>query len=183
MKHFILAPLFLLAACGAPDMFLASPQIATTERVASRFATIELREVSLPAHAASEEIYLEAEGGGLAASELLWADDPTRAVTLALSRNLSEITGARIAPEPWPFDAYPAARVDVRVERFLTSADGLLTLSGQYFVADLEGLGRDRSRLFTLSHQIESLATPAAEAEVRARLVADLALLIARDGL
>lgn len=173
----------LLAGCGTEDRYLAAPQVTATERVASRFSSIEVREVSLPTHAANEEIYVEAEGGGLAASDLLWADDPTRAVTLALSRNLAQITGARVAPEPWPFDAYPAARVDVRVERFLGQADGTLVLAGQYFVADLEEKERDRARLFSLSAPMAGDLTPAAAAEARARLVTELALRIAKDGL
>ena len=183
MKRFAFFILISLAGCGAEDRFIAAPQVTATERVASRFSSIEIREVSLPTHASSEEIYVEAEGGGLAVSELLWADDPTRAVTLALSRNLAEITGARVAPEPWPFDAYPAARVDVRVERFLSQADGTLVLAGQYFVADLDGRGRDRARLFSLSAPLANDLTPSAAAEARARLVTELALKIARDGL
>lgn len=179
----LLAVVVLLSACGADERFLAAPQVITTERVASRFSSIEVREVSLPTHASSEEIYVEAEAGELARSKLLWADDPTRAVTLALTRNLTEITGARVAPEPWPFDAFPAARVDVRVERFLSTADGTLTLAGQYFVADLDGRGRDRSRLFSLSVPMAVDASPAVIAGARARLVSDLALTIAKDGL
>lgn len=183
MKRLAFLAAAALAGCGAEDRFIAAPQVVATERVPSRFASIEVREVSLPTHAASEEIYVEAEGGGLAVSELLWADDPTRAVTLALSRNLAEITGARVAPEPWPFDAFPAARVDVRVERFLSQADGTLVLAGQYFVADMDGNGRDRSRLFRLSMPLAGDITPAAAAEARAALVRDLALRIAKDGL
>lgn len=183
MIRSLLIALMFLAGCGEGERLLPAPQVGAAERVASRFASIEVREVSLPAHAASEEIYVEAEGGGLTASELLWADDPTRAVTLAMSRNLAEITGARVAPEPWPFDGFPAARVDVRVERFLSSQAGVLTLAGQYFVADLESGERDRARLFSLTAPLASTATPAAAAEARARLVAELALKIARDGL
>lgn len=183
MKRFAFIALALLAACGAEDRFLAAPQIGAVDRVKSRYASIEVREVSLPAHASSEEIYVEAEGGELAASKLLWADDPTRAVTLALSRNLAEITGARVAPEPWPFDTYPGARVDVRVERFLSTAGGTLTLSGQYFVADMTGEGRDRSKLFELSTPVAAAAPPAVAAEARARLLTDLAVMIARNGL
>ncbi|MEQ9041139.1 MAG: PqiC family protein [Silicimonas sp.] len=183
MKRLAFLALTVLAGCAAEDRFISAPQVTATERVASRFSSIEVREVSLPTHASSEEIYVEAEGGGLAVSELLWADDPTRAVTLALSRNLAEITGARVAPEPWPFDAYPAARVDVRVERFLSQADGMLVLAGQYFVADLDGRGRDRARLFSLSAPLANDLTPSAAAEARARLVTELALKIARDGL
>lgn len=183
MKRLAFLALTVLAGCAAEDRFISAPQVTATERVASRFSSIEVREVSLPTHASSEEIYVEAEGGGLAVSELLWADDPTRAVTLALSRNLAEITGARVAPEPWPFDAYPAARVDVRVERFLSQADGMLVLAGQYFVADLDGRGRDRARLFSLSAPLANDLTPSTAAEARARLVSELALKIARDGL
>lgn len=183
MKRLAFLALTVLAGCAAEDRFISAPQVTATERVASRFSSIEVREVSLPTHASSEEIYVEAEGGGLAVSELLWADDPTRAVTLALSRNLAEITGASVAPEPWPFDAYPAARVDVRVERFLSQADGTLVLAGQYFVADLDGRGRDRARLFSLSAPLANDLTPSAAAEARARLVTELALKIARDGL
>lgn len=181
-RAFILISAFL-AACGADDRFIATPQVAATERIPSRFSSIEVREVSLPAYAASEEIFIQDTSGGLVASELLWADDPTRAVTLALARNLAEITGVRVAPEPWPFDAYPAARVDVRVERFLTAPDGALTLAGQYFVADIDGRGRDRARLFDLSQPLDPSASATAAAEARARLVTALALMIAKDGL
>ena len=183
MKRLAFLLTVALAGCGSQDRFIAAPQVTATERVASRFSSIEVREVSLPTHASSEEIYVEAEGGGLAASDLLWADDPTRAVTLALSRNLAEITGARVAPEPWPFDGYPAARVDVRVERFLSQADGTLVLAGQYFVADMEGQGRDRARLFRFSNNLSGDVTASGAAEARAGLVRDLALRIAKDGL
>ena len=183
MTRLALIALVFLTACGAEERFIAAPQVVATERVPSRFASIEVREVSLPTYASSEKIYVEADGGALAISELLWADDPTRAVTLALSRNLAEITGARVAPEPWPFDSFPAARVDVRVERFISTADGALVLAGQYFVADMDGEGRDRARLFSLSAPLSGAVTPAAAAEARARLVTELALRIARDGL
>lgn len=183
MKRLAFIAVVALGGCGAEERFIAAPQVVATEKVPSRFSSVEVREVSLPTHASSEEIYIEAEGGGLALSELLWADDPTRAVTLALSRNLAEITGARVAPEPWPFDAFPAARVDVRVERFLSQADGTLVLAGQYFVADLDGAGRDRARLFNLSASLGAEVSSVATAEARARLVRDLAVRIARDGL
>ncbi|WP_413718394.1 membrane integrity-associated transporter subunit PqiC [Silicimonas sp. MF1-12-2] len=183
MKRLAIFAAIVLAGCGAEDRFIAAPQVQATEKVPSRYSSIEVREVSLPTHASSEEIYVEAEGGGLTASDLLWADDPTRAVTLALSRNLAEITGARVAPEPWPFDSYPAARVDVRVERFLSQADGTLVLAGQYFVADMDGRGRDRARLFSLSVPLAPGMSPAEAAGARAGLVRDLALRIARDGL
>jgi uncharacterized protein len=173
----------LLSACAGEEVLVSAPRVEAVERVASRFASVEVMQVSLPSHASDEVVYVEGEDGALVASDLLWADDPTRAITLALSRNLTEITGARIAPEPWPFDGFPAARVDVRVERFLTTEGGTLTLSGQYFVADLDGQNRDRARLFSLSAPLGPEATVMSASTARGQLVADLALLIARDGL
>ena len=178
-----LALVALLAACGGPDRLLPTPQTTATERVASRFASIEVLEVSLPTYAAGEEIVVEAGGGALETSDLLWADDPTRAVTLALTRNLTEVTGARVAPQPWPFDSFPDARVDVRVEQFLATRDGTIRLSGQYFVADMDGRGRDRARLFSLATPIVSEAGVTDAIAARGKLIADLAVMIAKDGL
>lgn len=181
-----LAPVLLvaaLAACSGPDRFLVTPQTTAVERVASRFASIEVLEVSLPTYASGEEIVVEADGGALETSDLLWADDPTRAVTLALTRNLSEVTGARVAPSPWPFDSFPNARIDVRVEQFVSAQDGTIRLAGQYFVADLDGRGRDRARLFSLATPTPADGTVIDPVSARGRLIADLAVMIARDGL
>lgn len=175
--------LALLAACGGREAFIAVPRIEANVRVPSKFASIEVREVSLPTYAATEEIFIEGADGALTTSDLLWADDPTRAVTLALSRNLAEITGRMVAPEPWPFDELPDGRVDVRVERFLSGSDGTLVLAGQYFVADIAGQGRDHAHIFDLSVPLLGGASPASAAEARARLVRELALRIARDAL
>lgn len=181
-RTLLLVALATLAACTSQKLVVA-PEVDATQRVSSRFQAIEVSDVSLPNYAAGDEIYLEKSSGELAKSNLRWADTPSRAVTLALSRNLTQITGARVAPEPWPFDKQANARVEVLVERFVATGDGNLTLSGQYFVADYDGLGRDRAQLFNLSQpygdslSVESLAT------ARAKLISDLAYLIARGGL
>lgn len=179
-------PLFLtilLAACGAEERRLTAPPVEVTERVSSRFPTVEVLDVSLPTSAAGEEIMVDTGDGTLVISDLLWADDPARAVTLQLSRNLMEITGARIAPEPWPFDGFPAARIDVRIERLEGTPNGGLIMAGQYFVADLDGRGRDTARLFTLSLPVNEGGVPLTPGDSRAQLVADLAEMIARQGL
>ena len=172
----------LLTACGSEDRLVSSPEVATTESVRIRFASVEVMEISLPEYADEAELYIEKDGT-LVGSGLLWADDPSRAVTLALSRHLAQITGAFVAPEPWPFESFPDGRVDVRVERLLADENGLLTLAGQVFVADTVGRGRDRARLFTLTSQLDDASDAAALARARADLVAQLALLIAKDGL
>ncbi|MXQ06882.1 hypothetical protein GQ651_03385 [Alphaproteobacteria bacterium GH1-50] len=175
--------LAVLTACGPSDTFYTAPQTEVTERIPSRYSSIEVLEVSLPLYASGEDVLVQSTGGTLQAGENLWADDPTRAVTLSLTRALTEITGARVAPSPWPFDSFPAARVDVRVERLLADESGRLNLSGQYFVADLDSRARDRARLFDLSTPVSDPANLSELLAARSRLVGDLAVMIARDGL
>jgi len=180
MRSLSIILLATLAACSTPERLVLAPQVSVTEKIPSTFASIEVAEVSLPTYAASDEIAV-VEDGALVLSGVLWADDPTRAVSLALARNIKEITGARVASEPWPFDLNPEARVDVRVEQLLVS-DGTLRLSGQYFVADLDGRGRDHAHVFDLSRPLTDLSASSAAAE-RTALLAELAREIARDAL
>lgn len=182
MKKKIALPLIVLAACSSSDPLVPAPEVTAVEQVVTRFASIEVLEVSLPEYASESEIYVERDGTLIGAGTL-WADDPARAVTLALSRNLTQITGARIAPEPWPFDAYPEARVDVRIERLLADENGSLVMSGQVFVADLTGSAHDHARLFHLEHPIGGDFLPSAAARARSSIVAELAVFIAREGL
>ncbi len=179
-RHAIIFSALLLAACGGNETLITSPEVKVTERVSTSFRSIEVLEVSLPDYATSDEVALENDGT-LSLSRALWADDPTRAVTLSLARNLTEITGKTVAPEPWPFDNSAAARVDVRVEQLLV-AEGQMQMSGQYFVIDLDGRGRDHAHLFDLNVPIETV-NPQTAAEGRAKLVATLASKIAKDGL
>lgn len=169
-----------LAACGGPDELVLSPQVVVTERIPTRFRSIEVVEVSLPTYAAGEQVAVS-DDGALILSDVLWADDPTRSVTLALTRNLQEVTGRRVAPEPWPFDEGADVRVDVRVEELFVSK-GILRMSGQYFVADQTGAGRDHAHIFAFSAPIGTFSAQAT-ATGRARLVAELAREIAEDGL
>lgn len=180
MMRLPLLGFLFFAACSGPDQLVTQPTVSVTQRVATTFESLEVTEVSLPSYAAGDEIPVS-ENGVLVVSELFWADDPTRAVTLALARNLKEITGARVAPEPWPFDGFASGRVDVRVETFLVTGT-TLRLSGQYFVADLDDRGRNHAHLFDLSVAIADVS-PSSAAEGRAQIIADLAQEIAREAL
>lgn len=181
MRHILaFLTLSVLFGCGSPDQFIASPKIVAQERIATPFASIEVADISLPAYAAREEIS-SSDDSVLILSDTLWADDPTRSVTLSLARHLSELTGARVASEPWPFDSLAQARVEVRVEDLIVSGNAL-RLSGQYFVVDLDGLGRDHAHLFDLSTTLaDNSASTVANA--RAQAVLALATEIARAGL
>jgi uncharacterized lipoprotein YmbA len=173
---------FGLSACSTPTTFVQVPPAPVTERVNIAFPSVEVRAVSLPTYAASEEIYGQGADGVLAsATSARWADVPERAITLELSRNLAELTGARVAPEPWPFDARPAATVDVRFEDLLAGSNGVFRTSGQYFVSSESG--RERSGLFRLDVPYDVAAGPDAIAQARARAILDLATLIARKAL
>lgn len=184
MKRFF--PLLLLAtlaACSSvPEQRVTVPRtpVETKQRIA--FASVVLREVSLPGYAAGEDIYL-ADAAGVLRSQpgLFWADDPGRAITLELSRHLAQITGARVAAEPWPFGGFPEAQVEVRVEEMLAQEGGSFRLAGQYFVSS--ETGRARAQLFDLSVPVQVEAGATAIAAARGQAVRDLAIAIARDGL
>ncbi|KAA9007809.1 PqiC family protein [Histidinibacterium aquaticum] len=178
----LLAALLLAAACGT-DTRYAVPAVDTpTERVPSAFASLEVVEVTLPTYAASEDIYLQDAGGGLEPLGPLWADDPARAVTLQLSRDLQRITGALVAPDPWPFRDFPAARLDVRLEEFVATASGGFLIAGQYFVAPEEG-GGDAAGRFAIEVPLAERESAAAIATARSAAVTRLATEIARAGL
>lgn len=184
MKRFsALLLLAALAACtSVPEQRLTVPRapVETKQRIA--FASVALREVSLPVYAAGEDIYLSDALGVLRTQPgLFWADDPARAITLELSRHLAQITGARVASEPWPFGGFPEAQVEVRVEEMLAQEGGIFRLAGQYFVSS--ETGRARAQLFDLSVPVPVEAGATAIAAARGQAVQDLALAIARDGL
>jgi uncharacterized lipoprotein YmbA len=172
----------LLAAC-ASEVRVATPVITPQTRIASSFSSIEVSEVTLPSYAAAEDIYFRDADGAISPMGTLWADLPARAITLQLARDLGAITGVTVAPEPWPFRAYAAAKVDVRIEELLATAEGVFHLSGQYFVAPEAG-GRATSGSFAIQEPIEGTPTSAsAIASARGRAVSKLAEAIARRGL
>lgn len=171
-----------LAACGNTERFtVTAPPVTETLPIA--FNSVEVRDVSLPSYAAADEIHLlQPDGKLISSADVLWADAPERAVALELSRNLTRLTGRRIASEPWPFEAYPTARLEVRFTDLIASATGEFRASGQYFVAVTDGR-RERSGLFDLAVPFDPQGGPAAVAGARGQVILDLARFIARDGL
>tara|TARA_R110002124_G_scaffold212825_1_gene378893 strand:- start:255 stop:821 length:567 start_codon:yes stop_codon:yes gene_type:complete len=172
-----------LAACGdnSTSFAVTAPPVTEKQRIA--FASVEVRDVSLPSYAAADEIAVQAEDGTLtSSSDVLWADAPERAIALELSQNLARMTGRRVASEPWPFQAYPDARLEVRFAELVAKASGEFHTSGQYFVAVTDGR-RERSGLFDLSVAYNPEGGPGAIAAARGQLILDLARYIARDGM
>lgn len=183
LKPILLGAAFTLSACSStPELYPVSPpQVDQTQRIA--FGAVEVRDVSLPAYAGASEIAIEDLDGKLITnSAILWADSPERAVALDLTRNLARLTGARVASEPWPFESFPDARLDVRFESLIASANGQFRASGQFFVSVSDG-GRERSGLFDLSTPFDPLGGPQAIASARGQVILDLAVYISRNGL
>lgn len=176
--------LLLLTACGAdPERFAVAPP-AQIESIRIGFSSVEVRDVSLPTYAASDEISVQGADGRLVSSSgVLWADAPERAVAMELSQNLARMTGRRIAAEPWPFEAFPNARLELRFSELVATVDGRFKASGQYFVAVREEIGRERSGLFDQSVAFDPEGGPAAIAAARGELILNLAKFIARNGL
>jgi uncharacterized lipoprotein YmbA len=171
-----------LAACGSPERFAVSPP-EVTESLRIGFASVEVRDVSLPSYAAADEIAIRQEDGTLTtSSDVLWADAPERAIALELSQNLARLTKRRVASEPWPFEEYAGARLEIRFAELVASTTGEFRTSGQYFVGVRDG-GRERSGLFDLSVTFDPKGGPNAIAAARGQLILDLASYIAKNGL
>lgn len=162
--------LLVLAACGdnAARYMLDTP--TAEDRVRVRVSTIEVREVTLPAYAAASEIMVQQEDGALRpVSNAVWADDPVRAVTGALARDLGAVSTATAAAEPWPLDQPAQVRVNVRIDRMVAQNDNVFLLAGQYSIAAPDGAVRESINPFEIrqpmpdpSAQMIAIATGAA---------------------
>ncbi|MEM8774984.1 MAG: ABC-type transport auxiliary lipoprotein family protein [Pseudomonadota bacterium] len=182
LKALLLIPGLTLVSCGGADPLLVSiPDTAAPDGVRISYASVELRDVSLPSYASGQDIYIRTGDGTLARqAPVLWADDPEREIALQLSRDLSRITGAQVAAAPWPLSDFPQAQVEVRVADFVAEA-GVFRIRGQYFVAS--DIGAERSELFDLTHPIPPESGARGLAIARAGAVAQLAQMIATRGL
>ncbi|MBS0124981.1 PqiC family protein [Thetidibacter halocola] len=179
----LFAALSLAACAGTEARFDApTPTAAPSESVSVRFARIEVVAVTLPTYGQDEEIHIREASGAIVPLGPLWADEPARAVTLQLARDLDTITGRLVAPEPWPFRDPSDVRVDLRVTDFHATEAGTFRLAGQVFVAPEDG-GRDRARGFEIETPIGAEGGPAAIAAARAQAVTQLALFVAKNGL
>ncbi|EYD75883.1 Paraquat-inducible protein B [Rubellimicrobium mesophilum DSM 19309] len=188
LRPVALLPLALLAGCGLfgrEPLRIAVPPPPTEGRVSIGFASVELLEAELPAYADEDGIYVQGVGGALTQTRgFVWADDPSRAFTLELTRALGELTRARVAPDPWPYDEPAEARVDVRVAEFSPDLTrGEFVIRGQYYVAAFDESGRDTAREFRVTAPLPGEAGPAAIASARSQATAALARQIASDGL
>lgn len=147
--HILLIALALGACAGTEATRVMLPSVSSAMKVRTSVDTVEVMTVSLPGYAEAAEISVQAETGGLMEyPDALWADDPARALTNAMVRHLTTITGAQVAAEPWPLRNIPQAELTIRVEQMAIMQTGVLNLSGQYAISNDEYPNRSRVRLF-----------------------------------
>lgn len=172
---------FSLSACSNPEgtgRFIIDPP-ATTAQLPNRLGTAELKDVKLPEYASDQEIMWQTEDGAIRSNpDNLWADNPERGFTLALAREISQISGATVIGEPWPLAEPPQRELEVRVERALAQANGVYRLTGRYFVADDAGGGTNHARSFDISVPLAS-NQPGAIAAALSQAISQLAGQIA----
>ena len=182
---FALLCLTLFGCSQTPDPIRVAPEPQSPgARISIPHESVALREVSLPAYATDESISI-ADGTG-AIRELpgsIWADDPTRAVTLRLTNALADLTGRTVASDPWPFSGSPDVVVDVRVERLLAEEGGRYLAQGRFYVAHEDEERSDRAGSFNLIEPYDPALGFPAIAQARSRIIAALAREIAGRGL
>ncbi|WP_322894300.1 MULTISPECIES: PqiC family protein [unclassified Yoonia] len=151
LQKLILVAALGVAGCSAQPDRLAFTPAASTLQLQPLVSSAMVRTVSLPTYAAVEEIPLQEAGGLITADgDILWADDPQRAITLAISTTLAQITGADVGAEPWPFIGLPDVAIDIRVTQMIAGSDGTFQLAGQYFVGG-DGIDfRNTARTFDI---------------------------------
>lgn len=182
----ILVPLVLgslgLAACSNPEKtarFLIDPP-AVSAQVPNRLGTAELKDVSLPEYASDQEVMWQtADGAVRSTPDNLWADNPQRGFTMALAREISNVSGATVIGEPWPLAEPPQRVLEVRVETALAQANGLYRLRGRYFVSDQDNGGTNHARSFDISVPLTQPDQPAAIAAALSQSITILAQQIA----
>lgn len=178
-----LAALALASCAPPPARYVVPPAPVAEARIAIPYASVAVRQVSLPTYAASEEIHvLTPEGAVKSSPGLLWADDPIRAMTQDIARDIGRMTRVRVAAEPWPFGGRAEAVVEIRISDMLAVMGGPFRLRGQYFVAPDTGR-RDRGASFDIAIPLPAEAGPAEIAAARGQAVRDLARQIVREGL
>ncbi|KUF10387.1 PqiC family protein [Pseudoponticoccus marisrubri] len=189
--------LLVLTACGAEPQYL--PEAAPSKlRVRAAVDTLLVQTVSLPTYAADDKIsYQDAEGVVRSRNFGLWADEPERATTLAMTRHLNAMTSAKVASEPWPLPEPPTGVLDIRFETMIATNSNTFRIKGQYYMGseipdpityddpdkepkELPAPLADKVGLFDIAIPLPE-ATPAAITRAQAAALTALAERIARD--
>ncbi|NIY80797.1 membrane integrity-associated transporter subunit PqiC [Celeribacter sp. HF31] len=190
MLRFLPLALLALTACGGtePRYLIDSAPTETTAETAQvrmQVATLEMREVSLPAYAEESQILIEGADGALTPLDnALWADEPRRAVTLRLAEAISRGGSATVAAEPWPLETPAQAAVHVQVSDMVARAPGQsggqFDLKGQFAISSYDHVVRERIRRFDISVPMPD-ASPAGIARASGQALQNLAIEITQE--
>ncbi|OSP56811.1 membrane integrity-associated transporter subunit PqiC [Pseudoruegeria sp. SK021] len=179
-KASILVLALVATACSGPAKQVLLTSTAPELRIRPIVASVEIRDLSLPRYAASDDLVVLGEDGVVeTVTNTVWADTPERSITLSLATNLGAITGARVASEPWPFSTSPEAQVVVTVTRLLGQPGGQLQFTGQYAISAVASSISDRSGSFNIVVPVEGTG-PDALARAQGAAISQLSEIIAR---
>lgn len=182
MVRFLPLAFLALTACGGTEpRYLIDSAPAETTQVRMQVATLEIREVSLPAYAEESQILIEAADGALTPLEnALWADEPRRAVTLRLAEAISRGGSATVAAEPWPLETPAQAAVHVQVSDMVARASGQFDLKGQFAISSYDHVVRERIKRFDITVPMPD-ASPAGIARASGQALQNLAQEITQE--
>ncbi|EFL87686.1 conserved hypothetical protein [Ahrensia sp. R2A130] len=148
----------LVGCVNEPSPRFSVDTVLSTMKVTPRSRTIAVDKVTLPSYAKETNLFMRNAAGALVpVPQADWADDPERALSLTLVRNLTEITGAKVALDPWPLDGEPEADLRVEVEEMIVNANRVMTLSGQYAVRRGSSRTSDTVQPFSVKTNAASL--------------------------
>lgn len=186
MRILLPAVSLALTGClaGEPLRYVVEPAaVASSERVRVTARTVSIVEVSLPEYAKDTKLFVEADENALQALRRAdWGEEPERAFANTLVRELTQITGAQVATDPWPLGGVPDAEVRVRVSHMVVGNDGTVSLAGHFSVRRDEAVERNRVELFSLRTPsgVAESASPADVVRAHAAAWRELAAVISR---
>ena len=153
-----------------------APATASAAPVRLRVATIELRDVVLPAYAEDSQMQLRnAEGALVTLEGAQWAAPSAQAMTAELARGLDLGSTASVAAEPWPLSEPAQMRLDVRIDRLLPGEDGRLEMGGQFAVSSPDLVVREFIERFDITVPLAAdPVTPAALAAAHGAALSQL---------
>ncbi len=164
-----------LSACGDNKARFVIPPSEPATETRLRVASIEVRDVSLPAYAAASEIVVEDADGALRpVAKAIWADDPQRAVTGALARSIDLRSTANVSAEPWPLSDAADVRLEVRIGDMIARVDGVFTMTGQFALSSQSGAIADSLQRFAIDVPLAD-TSPASVASATGKAIDALA--------
>ena len=90
----------LAAACSGTLTRIDTPQLQSGLSLNAFVGSAVVQTVSLPSYASAEELSVESAPGVITTTDdLLWADEPERAMTLMVARQLDDILTATVGPD------------------------------------------------------------------------------------